>query len=61
MGINAADGFYYGQKLASEITAPTFDETSVIVLECYFGCMYSIGDGLNLDVSAEMEVKRGST
>lgn len=49
------------QKLASDITAPTCDETTVIVLECYFGCMYSVGDGLNLDMSAEIEVKRGST
>lgn len=48
------------QKLASEITAPMFAEKSVIVLECYFVYVYSAGDGLNSDVSAENEVKWGS-
>lgn len=38
-----------------------FDEKSVIVLECYFVYVYSAGDELNSDVSAENEVKWGST
>lgn len=38
-----------------------FAEKRVTVLECYFVYVYSAVDGLNSDVSAENEVKWGST